>query len=236
MAYYLLAKGTETMRESVAHPPDMKLETELEQKVRILIIDDHVAMRVGLRSMLEGERDFEVVGTAASGLEALVLLERVQADILLLDLRMPDMDGIAFLREARQRRFAARSIVLTSYETDEDVYRAIDGGAQGYLLKDASEKELRDAILSVHAGRSYLPRHIAARLADRMHRSSLSTREMEVLELMAKGLTNKDIAGALGISSHTVRCHVASITAKLDVSDRTEAVTVAIRHGIIKIT
>ena len=224
------------MRESLVHAPDSNREPEVELKVRILIVDDHVAMRVGLSSMLEVERDFEVVGVAASGLEALRVLERVEADILLLDLRMPEMDGMAFLKEARLRRLAARIIVLTSYETDEDVYRAIDGGAQGYLLKDASENELRDAILSVHAGHSYLPRHIAARLADRMHRSSLSARELEVLEVMAKGLTNKEIAGALGISSHTVRCHVASVTAKLDVSDRTEAVTVAIRHGIIKIT
>ncbi len=224
------------MRESVVRTPDYGRKLEADRAIRILIVDDHVAMRVGLRSMLEVEQEFVVVGAAASGLEALTLLERVTADILLLDLRMPEMDGIAFLKEARHRRLAARIIVLTSYETDEDVYRAINGGAQGYLLKDASEDELRDAIFSVHAGHSYLPRHLASRLADRIHRSSLSTRELEVLEVMAKGLTNKEIAHVLGISSHTVRCHVASITAKLEASDRTEAVTVAIRHGIIQIT
>ena len=231
------------LRESLAYAPDRNTETphtaprdQPRSRVRILIVDDHVAMRVGLTSMLETERDFQVVGAAAGGREAIAVLEQTPVDILLLDLRMPGMDGMALLKEARRRCLTARVIVLTSYETDEDIYRAIEGGAHGYLLKDASEQELREAILAVHAGHSYLPRHIAARLADRMHRSSLSTRELEVLEILAKGLTNKEIATALGISSHTVRCHVASITTKLEASDRTEAVTVAIRHGVIQIT
>ena len=224
------------MREDLYRSSELQVKGDPERPIRILIVDDHVAMRAGLKSMLEVEPEFEVIGAAASGTEALALLERLFADVVLLDLRMPEMDGMTFLKEARQRRLTTRIIVLTSYEMDEDIYRAINGGAQGYLLKDASEMELREAILSVHAGRNYLPRHIASRLADRMHRASLSARELEVLKVMAKGMTNKEIASALGISSHTARCHIASITAKLQVFDRTAAVTVAVRHGIIQIT
>lgn len=203
--------------------------------MRVLIVDDHAAMRIGLRSMLTTETHLLVVGTAASGAEALALLESEQPDIVLLDLRMRDLDGIAVMLEMRRRGIPARPIVLSSYETDEDVYRAVRAGAKGYLLKDAPEKELGQAIACVVNGGSYFPGHIASRLTNRMNRCSLSSRETEVLEMMAVGLTNKEIGNVLQISSNTVRCHVASITLKLEASDRTEAVTVAIRNGLIRV-
>ena len=208
---------------------------EGDELIRILIVDDHLAMRVGLTSILGAQHELEVIGAAANGDEALAMLEQRMTDILLLDLRMQHMDGIVLLGEVVRRRYPLRAIVFTSYETDEDVYRAVSAGAHGYLLKDSSEQELVDAILAVHSGKSYLPPHIASRLTDRMHRSSLSMRELEVLEMMAKGLTNKQIAASLGISDHTVRSHVANITEKLNVADRTEAVAIAIKLGVLQL-
>jgi DNA-binding NarL/FixJ family response regulator len=203
--------------------------------IQIMIVDDHVAMRIGLSSMLGTQKDLEVIGSASSGQELLGMLEQQMPDILLVDLRMHLMDGIELLQKVRLLGYPLRAIVLSSYETDEDVYKAVKAGAQGYLLKDSSEQELTNAILAVHCGGSYFPQHIASRLADRMRRTSLSLREHEVLKMIAKGLTNRQIATGLGISNNTVRCHVANITAKLEVADRTEAVTVAIEHGVLQL-
>jgi two-component system, NarL family, response regulator len=201
--------------------------------IRILIVDDHPVVRAGLSSMLGTQAGLQVVSSASGGEEALKLLRREAVDVVLLDLRMPGMNGIEVLRALAQTPSSPRVIVLTSYETDEDVYRAVQAGAQGYLLKDTSQREMIDAIVSVHGGRRYIPRHIAARLADRMMRSSLTSREMEILEMLAKGLTNKEIGNALQISDNTVRNHVISIIGKLEVSDRTEAATAAIQRGLI---
>jgi len=206
-----------------------------DRPIRVLIVDDHVAIRVGLKSMLEAQGGIEVMGAAASGLDALVCLAAGIPDIILVDLRMHGMSGFSLIQEVRQRYPAVNMIVLTSYETDEDIYTAVRAGVQGYLLKDAPEQELLDAIFAVYAGGRYFPPHIASRLADRLQRSSLSRRELEVLGMLSKGLTNNQIAKALYISGHTVRCHVASITDKLKVSDRTEAVTVAFKNGIIQL-
>jgi DNA-binding NarL/FixJ family response regulator len=202
--------------------------------VRIFIVDDHVAIRIGLTSMLRAQSGLEVLGTAANGRDALASFESGVPDVVLVDLRMADMDGITLLRELHQRFPSVRTIVLTSYNADEDIYNAVCAGAKGYILKDAPEQDLLDAICEVRAGRTYYPPHVASRLAERLQRSSLSSRELEVLEMLSKGLTNKEIAGALNLSSHTIRCHVANITAKLSVSDRTEAVAVAFKHGIIR--
>jgi two-component system NarL family response regulator len=201
--------------------------------IRILIVDDHPAVRIGLASMLQAQAELEIIGAAASGQEALGILDREVPDVLLVDIRMQLMNGFELLHEVQRRHLHLRSIVLTSYETDEDVFMAVNAGAQGYLLKDSSEQELLQAIFAVHAGKSYFPQHIARRLADRMRRSALSARELDVLQMMAKGFTNKQIATGLGISSHTVRCHVANITAKLEVGDRTEAVTIAFQYGVL---
>jgi two-component system NarL family response regulator len=206
-----------------------------DRPIRVLIVDDHVAIRVGLKSMLEAQGGIEVMGVAASGFDALACLATGLPDIILVDLRMHSMSGFSLIQEVRQRYPAVNMIVLTSYATDEDIYTAVRAGVQGYVLKDAPEQELLDAIFAVYAGGRYFPAHIASRLADRLQRSSLSRRELEVLGMLSKGLTNNQIANALYISSHTVRCHVASITDKLKVSDRTEAVTVAFKNGIIQL-
>jgi len=155
---------------------------------------------------------------------------------MLLDLRMPGMDGIAVLHKLKEIENPPRVIVLTSFEKEEDIYRAIRAGAQGYLLKDASEDEMVAAILEVAEGKRYIPRDIAARLANRMLRADLTSRELEVLELLAQGSTNKQIARALKISDNTVRCHVINIMEKLQVSDRTEAVANALKKGVLAST
>lgn len=201
--------------------------------IRILIVDDHPVVRVGLSSMLGTQADLKVVGSASGGEEALTVLRKQTVDVLLVDLRMPGMSGIDLLHALRNMATAPKVIVLTSYETDEDIYRAVSAGAQGYLLKSTPQREMIDAITTVHAGKRYIPSHIAAHLADRVTRSSLTTRELEILEMIAKGLTNKEIGHTLTISDNTVRNHVVSILGKLEVSDRTEAATTAIQRGII---
>jgi DNA-binding NarL/FixJ family response regulator len=203
--------------------------------IRILIVDDHPVVLAGLTSMLGTQSGIEVVGSASSGEEAMEMLRIKAADLLLLDLRMPGMSGIDTLHALKRTRNSVRVIILTSFETDEDIYRAVQAGAQGYLLKDAPQSDMIDAIRVVHAGKRYLPRHIATRLAERMMRTNLTARELEVLNMLAKGLTNKQIGCALNISNNTVRNHVNSIIEKLEVSDRTEAATTAIHRGIIEV-
>lgn len=202
--------------------------------IRILIVDDHPVVLAGLSSMLATQSIMEVAGAASSGEEAVEMLRSRQVDIVLLDLRMPGMNGIDTIHALKQVRSNVRVILLTSYETDEDIYRAVFAGAQGYLLKDVSQSEMIEAILTVHKGGRFFPRHIAARLAERMMRTALSARELEVLQMLARGLTNKEIGSALNISGNTVRNHVQSIIEKLEVADRTEAATVAIYRGIIQ--
>ena len=206
-----------------------------DSNIRILIVDDHPVVRAGLTSMLGAQPGLEVVGSASSGEEALAMLESHTPDVLLLDLRMPGMNGIDTLLAMKRSGARARVIVLTSYETDEDIYRAVQAGTGGYLLKDTSRQEMLEAIRVVHAGKRYIPRHIASRLAERMMRSNLTTRELEILKMVARGLTNKEIGKALEISGNTVRNHVNSIIEKLEVSDRTEATTTAIQRGLIEV-
>ena len=201
--------------------------------IRILIVDDHPVVCSGLTSMLSAQAGLEIMGSAASGEEALTIIRRSTPDLLLLDLRMPGMDGIGVLHALKKIDAPPRVIILTSFEKDEDIYRAIRAGAQGYLLKDTTETEMITAINLVASGNRYIPRHIASRLADRMMRSDLTAREMQILEQLAQGSTNKEIADALDISDNTVRHHVNSIMEKLRVSDRTEAVATAIRSGVL---
>jgi DNA-binding NarL/FixJ family response regulator len=183
--------------------------------------------------MLNSQPDMEVVGAASSGGEALEILRPGSTDLLLLDLRMAGMGGIDTLNALKRAKIETRVIILTSYESDEDIYRAVQAGAQGYLLKDAPQSDMIEAIRAVHNGERYFPRHIAARLAERMTRTNLTARELEVLRILARGLTNREIGYALNISGNTVRNHVNSIIEKLEVSDRTEAATIAIHRGII---
>jgi DNA-binding NarL/FixJ family response regulator len=183
--------------------------------------------------MLSTHPGFEVVGSAASGEEALAVLKNKSPHVLLLDLRMPGMDGIAVLHALKSTASPPAVIILTSFEKEEDIYRSIRAGAQGYLLKDTSESEMVTAISTVDAGERYIPRRIAARLTNRMLRADLTGRELSILELLAAGSTNKEIGGRLSISDNTVRHHVNNIMDKLKVSDRTEAVATAIRSGIL---
>jgi DNA-binding NarL/FixJ family response regulator len=203
--------------------------------IRILIVDDHPVVLAGLTSMLGTQAGMEVAGSASGGEEALQMLQRTPVDLLLLDLRMPGMSGIDTLHALKRAKISIRVVILTSFETDEDIYRAVQAGAQGYLLKDAPQADMIDAIRAVHSGKRYFPRHIAARLAERMMRTNLTARELEVLNMLARGLTNKQIGHALEISDNTVRNHVNSIIEKLEVSDRTEAATTAIHRGIIDV-
>jgi two-component system, NarL family, response regulator len=201
--------------------------------IRILIVDDHPVVCAGLTSMLSAQSGIEVVGSAASGEEALAIVQRDSPDVLLLDLRMPGMDGIGVLQALKKMGNSPRVVVLTSFEKEEDIYRAIRAGADGYLLKDSIKSEMIAAISVVNAGKRYIPRHIAARLADRMMRSDLTARELQILELLAGGSTNKQIGATLDISDNTVRHHVNNILEKLQVSDRTEAVATAMRSGVL---
>ena len=205
------------------------------RRIRILIVDDHPVVRAGLTSMLGTQAELEVIGSASSGEEALAKLSQVEPDVLLLDLRMHGMSGVDTLTAMKRSAHDTRVIILTSFETDEDIYRAVQAGAHGYLLKDTSLREMVEAIRTVHAGRRYIPRDIAARLAERMMRTDLTPREVEILKLLSKGPTNKEIGRALGISENTVKNHVNSIIEKLEVSDRTEAATTAIQRGLISL-
>ena len=209
------------------------MEQGKRSQIRILIVDDHPVVCSGLTNMLGGQAGLQVVASASSGERALALVQDDRFDVMLLDLRMPGMDGIAVLQKLKEIENSPRVIVLTSFEKEEDIYRAIRAGARGYLLKDTSETEMVAAILEVAAGKRYIPRDIAARLANRMLRNDLTSRELEVLELLAQGSTNKQIARALEISDNTVRCHVNNIMEKLQVSDRTEAVANALKKGVL---
>jgi DNA-binding NarL/FixJ family response regulator len=209
------------------------MSKENNNQIRILIVDDHPVVCIGLTRMLSAHSGLEVIGSAPSGEEALAIVQQNRPDVLLLDLRMPGMDGIAVMHALKRIDAPPRVIVITSFETDEDIYRSIRAGAQGYLLKDTTESEMVAAITVVDAGKRYIPRHIAARLADRMLRADLTGRELQILEMLAHGSTNKQIAQALEISDNTVRHHVNNIMDKLQVSDRTEAVAIAIRRGVL---
>ena len=203
--------------------------------IRVLVVDDHPVVRRGLHSMLDGESGISVVGMASCGKEGLQLAEKLNPDVVLLDLRMSDMGGVEVINALRAARHESRILVLTNYQFDEDIFDAIEAGALGYLLKSASQEEVIEAIKAVSQGKRRIPAALAVRLAERLGRSALSPREQEVLELVVQGQTNKEIANALCISDITARNHVISLLSKLDAKDRTEAATLAIRRGLVKL-
>ena len=225
-----------TPASAVAAPGDADAPASVGKPVRVLIVDDHEMVRSGLRRMLEREAEIDVVGEAADGEEALREIERVQPDVVLLDMRMPGLDGVGTLLRMRELGVERRTILLSVLAEDEQILAGLRAGARGYIVKDVARDDLCRAIKTVHAGGSLLPPMVAERLLDRLDEQPaerLSPRELEVLQLLATGARNKEIAGALSISENTVRWHVANLHQKLDVTTRTEAVHVARERGLL---
>jgi DNA-binding NarL/FixJ family response regulator len=210
-----------------------------EGRIRVLVADDHPMLREGLVAVLGTQADFDVVGEAADGSEVVRLAKKLQPDVILLDLEMPEVDGVAALERLREAGSEARTIVFTAYDTDERILRSLRAGARGYLLKGASRAEIFDAIRAVNSGGSLLGPAVTSRLLEHIEQgdersSDLTPRELEVLTLLARGLKNAEIADELFISERTVKFHVSSILAKLGAENRTEAARIAARSGLVE--
>lgn len=201
--------------------------------IRVLITDDHMVVRTGLRSMIDTEADMKVVAEAANGREAVDLFREHRPDIVLMDLRMPGMSGVEATVAIRQEFPEAHIVILTTYDGDENIYRALQAGARAYLLKDVPRHEFLANLRAVYNGQYCIPPMVAARLAQRMPHADLSAREIDVLKLIVQGMSNKEIASALSVTESTVKNHVNSILNKLNVRDRTQAATTALRRGIV---
>jgi DNA-binding NarL/FixJ family response regulator len=204
-------------------------------QTRILIVDDHTTVLAGLAAIIGMQPDMTVVAEAANGVEALGLWQKHRPDVTLLDLRMPKMDGVSVINEIRQRDQSARVIVLTTYDSDVDILRAVKAGAKGYLLKDARREELLDCIRKVNNGESHIPQALMQKLMTGISNESMTDRESEVLQLLAAGRSNKEIGTNLSISEFTVKGHLRSIFGKLNVVSRTEAIAAATRRGLIQL-
>jgi len=201
--------------------------------IRVLTVDDHALIREGVAALIANQKDMSLVGEASNGREAIEQFRSHRPDITLMDLQMPEMNGIDALIAIRSEFPDARIIVLTTYDGDENIYRALQGGARAYLLKDIPREEFLDDIRAVYQGQYCIPPAVAARLAQRIPAPELSARELEVLKLIVEGMSNKEIASALSITESTVKNHVNSILSKLNVKDRTQAATTALRRGIV---
>lgn len=204
-------------------------------KIRVLIADDHAVVRDGLAAMLGKWTDVTVVAVAENGREAVEAWKRCAPDVSLLDLRMPELDGVGAIEQIRSLDPAARVILLTTFDGEEDIYRAIRAGARAYLLKDAPRDEILNCIRQVHAGETFVPAYIASKLAERVSGAELTEREMVVLQALASGKSNKEMGRALFITETTVKAHLKSVFSKLNVLSRTEAITVAARRGIVRL-
>ncbi|HEX2954551.1 MAG TPA: response regulator transcription factor [Bacillota bacterium] len=213
----------------------------MDKTIRLFIVDDHPIVRAGLKAILSGYPELEMVGEAADGDEAVQLMESLQPDLILMDIRMPRLNGVEAIRRIKATHRHVQMIILTTYDDDELILSGIQAGAQGYLLKDTPPDELVRAIQIVAGGGSLLPPNVAAKLIQRINQpiqngqEILTERELEILKYMAKGLANKSIAGELSISENTVKTHIAKVFQKLGVNDRTEAVTTALQNGILSL-
>ena len=207
----------------------------MTEKATVLLVDDHALLRTGVANIINQERDLEVVAEAGDGVEAIDAYERHHPDVILLDLRMPRMEGVEVVRRIREQDPRARVIVLTTYDTDDEIERALKAGAKAYVLKDISAEDLIGCIRAVLAGRTYIAPAAAAKLAEGVTRVQLTPREMAALRLMADGKANKEIASALDISERTVKSHLGHLFEKLGVTSRTEAIKVATRRGLVRL-
>jgi DNA-binding NarL/FixJ family response regulator len=203
------------------------------EPIRVLVVEDHHVVRQGLVALLNVVDGLEVVGEAADGVEAITQFRKHKPDVTLMDLRLPRMGGVDVIQRIRVETPQARFVVLTTYDGDEDIYKALKAGARAYLLKGMTTDELVATIRTVHAGKSYIPPAIAERLAERMGTEDLTIRELDVLEQIVQGKSNKEIGTELDISEATVKTHINSLLSKLGVTDRTQAATAAIRRGIV---
>jgi DNA-binding NarL/FixJ family response regulator len=204
-----------------------------KEAIRVLIIEDHNVVRQGLIALINLAEGIQVVGEAADGVEAIAQYRKHQPDVTLVDLRLPKMGGVEVIQRVRSESPGARFVVLTTYDGDEDIYRALKSGAKAYLLKGMTSEELISTIREVAAGKSHIPAAIAERLAERMGTEDLTPREADVLEQIVHGKSNKEIATELNISEATVKTHINSLLSKLGVTDRTQAATAAIRRGLV---
>jgi two-component system, NarL family, response regulator len=203
-------------------------------EIRILLVDDHTILREGLAAVLNAVDGFEVVGQAGDGHAALTAFRDLAPDVAIVDLRMRPMDGVELTKAMREVNANARVILLTTYDTDEEIFRGLRAGASSYLLKDVDSAKLADTIRSVHAGRKEIPPEIAAKLADHVASETLTPRQEEVLRGVAEGKSNLEIAKALFVSEGTVKAHVKAILQKLGARDRTQAITIAIKRGLVR--
>jgi DNA-binding NarL/FixJ family response regulator len=201
--------------------------------IRVLCVDDHPLVRKGIAAILANEADLQLVAEAGNGRDAVDAFRRHRPDVTLMDLRMPHLDGTAAIKLIRGESPDAKIIALTSFDGDHDIFRALEAGVRGYLLKESVHTQIVDAIRLVHSGKRLMPQEVAERLAEYFPQVALTPREVEVLTLIAKGLANKQIAAKLGTASGTVKIHVQNILAKLEATDRTHAVTIALQRGII---
>jgi len=206
-----------------------------KKAIRVLVADDHTVVRDGLVAIIKQEKDMDVVAETGNGRKAVELWKKHRPDVTLMDLRMPELDGVNAIYEIRAAEPNARVIVLTTFDGDEDIYRGMRAGAKSYLLKDVRREELFQCIREVHAGRTFVPPAIAAKLAERLPGEELSPRESEVLKLLAEGKLNKLIGAALDISEVTVKSHVQAVFKKLNVLSSTEAIAVANRRGLLRL-
>lgn len=219
------------METNFCSPTAMTMKKEV--KTRILVADDHYVVRMGVISIINDEPDLEVVAEAANGIQAVELFNKHIPDVVLLDSRMPLKNGVQAAMEIRHQHASAHILMLTAFDGDEDIHKAITAGAQGYVLKSATGEQLVPALRAVAAGENWIPPEVADRLARRKAFEPLTPRELEVLHELAKGLANKQIADVMNISMHTTKGYLKNILTKLHVADRTEAVTVAIQRGLI---
>ena len=206
---------------------------KIKEQIKLMVVDDHPTFRMGLVALVESQPDMTVVAEAGEGQTALTLFRQKKPDLVLMDLRMPGMGGVETILKLLKEHPKASVIVVTTYDLDEDIFRAIQAGAKSYLLKDMPREQITETIRSVHHGKQNLPPNVMSRLEERSRRQDLTEREMEIIQLIVKGHSNKEISSTLFIAEDTVKYHLKALFNKLHVQDRTEAAISAVRHGIV---